>query len=62
MKDGVTNENGVTSYSTAKGYTDGNTAGTDPYVTYTYYSYTPNRKLKSDQGVNTVPIGLINLG
>lgn len=62
LNDGVTNENGITSYRTVKGYTDGNTEGTDPYVTYTYYYYTLESYLKGDQGVNTVPPGLINLG
>ena len=66
LKNGTT-ENGVTTYP-LMGYTDGNTAGTDPYVTHTYYGYNgfsytyyPDNCLDTSLGVNTAPAGLIKL-
>lgn len=53
------------------GYTDGNTAGTDPYITYTYYGYGYNGDsytyylencLRTDLDVNNAKTGLINVG
>ncbi|MBO5412864.1 MAG: hypothetical protein J6A29_00905 [Clostridia bacterium] len=69
LKDGVTDEEtGVTTYSNVTGYTDGNVAGTDPYVTHTYYGYNgssytyyPEQCLDTSLGVNTAPTGLIKL-
>ena len=59
--DGVTDENGLTTYSTVTGITDGNTAGTDPYITFTYYKYNPEEFLNTELGVNTAPKKLINI-
>ena len=61
-KDGVTDGNVVTTYSTVTGYTDGNTAGTDPYITYTCYKYNAENYLNTNLGVNTAPAGLITTG
>ncbi|MBO5412782.1 MAG: hypothetical protein J6A29_00465 [Clostridia bacterium] len=70
LKNGTTDESGVTTYP-AMGHTDGNTAGTDPYVTYTYYgygyngdsyTYFPEQCLDTSLGVNTAKEGLINIG
>ena len=61
-KDGVTDVNGVTTYSTVTGSTDGNIAGTDPYITYTYYYYKIEDYLNTNLGINTAPAGLLNVG
>ena len=69
LKNGIT-ENGVTTYPLT-GYTDDNasTEKRDIYVTYTYYSYNgseytyyPDQCLDTTLGINTTPIGLINIG
>lgn len=66
LKNGTT-ANGVTTYP-AMGYIDGNTSGTDPYITLTYYGYNgssdtycPDQCLNTSLGINTAPIGLISL-
>ncbi|MBO5413831.1 MAG: hypothetical protein J6A29_06090, partial [Clostridia bacterium] len=67
LKNGTTDERKLTTYP-AMGFTDGNTAGTDPYVTHTYYGYNgssytyyPDNCLDTSLGVNTAPAGLIKL-
>ena len=62
-EDGETDSTSVvTTYSTVTGSTNGNTAGTDPYITYTYYYYKAEDYLNTNLGVNTAPAGLINVG
>lgn len=58
LYDGVTDEDEITTYSTITGYIDGNTEGTEPYVTYTFYNYIPENCLK-DLGINVLPKGII---
>ncbi|MGN1302019.1 MAG: hypothetical protein ACI4U9_05840 [Clostridia bacterium] len=67
LKNGTIDASGVTTYP-AMGFTNGNTAGTDPYVTHTYYghngssyTYYPEQCLDTSLGVNTAPAGLIKL-
>lgn len=61
LHDGVTDDSKVTTYSTVTGSTDGNKAGTDPYITYTYYNYYSEKNLDTSLGINTAPKGLIRL-
>ena len=58
LNDGVENVEGVTTYNTVTGGTDGNTTGTDPYVTFTGYSYKTNEYINTNLGINTAPKGL----
>lgn len=62
LKDGVIDANGLTTYSTVIGSTNGNTAGTNPYATYTYYYYRAENYLNTNLGINKVPRGLLNVG
>lgn len=66
LKDGVTDKDGVTTYSTVIGYTDDydsstNSSKRDVNVTYTYYFYTPENYLNTSLGINTIPRDLIKL-
>ena len=58
VTDGTT---GITTYSTVTGSINGNKAGTDPYITYTFYYYSPESYLK-ELGINKAPPGLLKTG
>lgn len=55
--EGVRNTDGTADFTTFKGYTKGNSL----YVTNTFYSYEPEKKLNSSLGINTAPSGLLLL-
>ena len=61
-KDGVTDVNGITTYSTVTGIADESITGIDSYMTYTYYNYRTERNLNTNLGINTAPEGLIKTG
>lgn len=64
LKDGVTDENGVTTYETVTGYTnDYNSTSTDvTKITYTYYSYILEDYLNTNLGINTATLELLKAG
>lgn len=64
LKDGVTDENGVTTYETVTGYTnDYNSTSTgETKITYTYYSYILEDYLNTSLGINTATVELLKAG